>query len=275
MNLSVRKAAVAGMFYPAEPYKLKDTLDSLFEMVETKQLPISKPVVVVAPHAGYTYSGLTAAFAYKAIAEYEYDTYVILSPSHREFFPFNSIFPGDAYSTPFGLSMIDAEAREILTKSSDLIKSDLRGHKTEHGVEVHLPFLQHSVTKEFRILPVVMGEQSPENISALAEGLIKLSEQKSILVIVSTDLSHFYAGEEANELDGAVAEAVLSGNANTVANVFKTKTGEACGAGLLVAGMLYANNKGFTRAVNLHQCNSGDTTSDYREVVGYLSSVVY
>jgi len=152
----VRKPAVAGYFYPSEPDKLKKQIETL--------LSISKPsrsfnniFGIVSPHAGYIYSGRTAAYGFNLLKESSYKTVVILSPSHREYFPGVSVYNGDSYETPLGIIELNLEMADKLTSNSRIIFRGIEGHREEHAIEVLIPFLQ-TVLNDFTIVPIVMGD---------------------------------------------------------------------------------------------------------------------
>jgi len=144
---AIRKAMVAGMFYPGSAGELTKTLAELFS--RAKKIPLAgRPLMLVAPHAGYAYSGLTAAYAYKQLSGHDYDTVVIISPSHTVFFQGASVFDGDAYETPLGPVPIDKELSQKIASINPSVFPSTKGHsgggnRGEHALEVHLPFLQH------------------------------------------------------------------------------------------------------------------------------------
>ena len=159
---TIRKPAVAGAFYPREAGELVNTIAQLFSQAG-KRTSTGHPVAVIAPHAGYPYSGLTAAKAYKQIEGEQYDTVVVISPSHTVFFKGSSVFPGKGYETPLGLVETDRELADKLANinPSRIYYSNM-GHATgstrgEHALEVQLPFLQ-VMLGNFKLVAIVMGE---------------------------------------------------------------------------------------------------------------------
>jgi len=193
---AVRKAAVAGMFYPGDPAVLKRDVDGLLDAVPPQRS--GRPIVaLVAPHAGYVYSGGTAARAYARLRGASYETVVVVSPSHREYFEGASVYPGGAYATPLGPIPIDAGLRDALVQSCPLVSVSAHGHRSEHAVEVQLPFLQRALGP-FRLLPIVIGNQRRSVCFELGECLGKLLKGRSALLVASKIKSNV------RELEGAL-----------------------------------------------------------------------
>jgi len=268
----VRPPAVAGMFYPAD----KNELERLIKMLLDKNIPneqFNHIYGIVSPHAGYIYSGGTAAFAYNTVKEKDYETVVVISPSHREYFPGISIYDGDAYSTPLGIVEVDKVMREALTDNSKIIFTSVQGHRSEHALEVQIPFLQ-VVLRDFKILPITMGDQSKLFIDELAEALSKIVDEK-ILIVASSDLSHFYSRDQAEILDSRIIERINNFDYLGLQSDLDNKNSEACGGGGIVAMMRAFDIRNINHAKVLAHTDSGDVSGDTSEVVGYLSAVVY
>lgn len=268
----IRGAAVAGMFYPGSSEKINDAMTMLFENAHP-ELEYEHIGGLIAPHAGYQYSGLTAAHAYKLLKGASYSTVIVLSPSHREFFRGCSIYEGDGYETPLGVVSIDQEIAQKLIDHDKKIFFGSEGHGLEHALEVQLPFLQ-TVLDDFRIVPLVMGDQRKENIDILANALASVMNE-TILVVASSDLSHFYSRSVATRMDGLIAEHIDNFDPDGLLALTEEKKSEACGAGLMIALMKACKQKGYEKSKILHRSDSGDTTGDTSEVVGYLSAAIY
>lgn len=268
----VRLAQVAGHFYPSNPDKLRKDLNLLLDVTKPKE-KFDRIFGLVAPHAGYVYSGKTAAHAYNLLIGKKYKTVVVISPSHSEYFPGISIFEGDAYETPLGLLKVDKEFREKLVTNDNVIFKGYEGHRREHALEVQLPFLQ-TVLKEFKIVPVVMGDQSRKNIDTLAKKLAEVSDDET-LIVASSDLSHFYSKSQADKLDSVVEKRVREFDFESLQFDLENHTCEACGGGPIVALMKAANLKNVRHSMVLSRTDSGDVTGDNSEVVGYMSAVFY
>jgi len=268
----VRPAQVAGHFYPSNPDKLRKDIGLLLDVTKPKE-KIEKVFGIVAPHAGYVYSGKTAAHAYNLLIGQTYKRVIVISPSHSEYFPGISIFEGDAYETPLGILKVDNEIREKLLTGDDIIFKGYEGHRREHALEVQLPFLQ-SVLKDFKIIPLVMGDQSKRNVNTLAKKLAEVADDET-LIVASSDLSHFYSKSQADKLDSVVEKRVREFDFESLQMDLETHVCEACGGGPIVVLMKAANLKNIRHSTVLHRSDSGDVTGDNSEVVGYLSAVFY
>jgi hypothetical protein len=270
--MKIRHQQVAGYFYPADKEKLLSDI-SLMLKVAKPEKSFQKIFGIVSPHAGYIYSGRTAAYVYNLIKEKNYKTVIIISPSHSEYFPGISIYDGDAYETPLGIVEIDNEMADKLVDSSKIIFRGVEGHRREHALEVQIPFLQ-TVIKDFKIVPVVMGDQSKRFVDELAEQISKAADD-STLVVASSDMSHFYNASEADRLDSIVEKRINDFDFEGLHHDLEAHECEACGGGPIVAMMKAASLKDINKSQVIHRSNSGDITGDKSEVVGYLSAVVY
>lgn len=267
-----RPPAVSGMFYPSEKQYLSVLLDKLFSGVESGNEFEYIPGIIV-PHAGYRYSGATAATGFSAIKNHRYENVVILSPSHYDAFYGCSIYPGTAYSTPLGLVPINTTLVKRLTSfSSEIMLSEL-GHRDEHGVEVELPFLQH-VWGEFNFVPVVMGSQDEQTIRNLSAALTECCDPEKTLLVVSSDLSHFHHSKKANILDAEVSKSIEDFDDVGLMNKLQSGLAEACGGGLIVSQLRALKHNNLNARV-LHRTHSGEISGDNNSVVGYLTAVLY
>jgi AmmeMemoRadiSam system protein B/AmmeMemoRadiSam system protein A len=277
----VRQAAVAGSFYPADPKVLSAMIDSLLAKVTGPQ--ITEPILaVVAPHAGYEYSGPVAAYTYAQLKGHKYTRVVVIAPSHHVAFDFTSVYDGDAYATPLGNVLVDKAFAQKLVKMSSTIKFSSQGHDPtseggEHAVEVQLPWLQ-KVLGDFVVVPIVMGDQSYDNSRALGVALAKLikSEGKEgdTLVLASSDLSHYHTYNDAVTIDHKTLNALQAWDYFSMSRNFQSRVWEACGGAPIVAAMIYAERMGANQAKVLKYANSGDVTGDSSHgVVGYSADV--
>ena len=267
--MQIRPPAVSGLFYPSDPTLLALAVDRLLEEQPTPALG-GPPIALVSPHAGYAYSGPTAAAAYVQLRSRPFRPAVIVSPSHREYFNGISVYDGDAYRTPLGLINIDIELREKLLAHKGVIVSSPLGHRDEHAVEVQLPFLQR-INPDAKILPIVMGDQRSEYCLILARVLAAVLTPDCVL-IASSDLSHFHAQTDAVERDRIIADDIAGLQPMRLLEDLNTRKGEACGGGPIAVVMTTAQALGATRGTVLHPCTSGDLTGDMQRVVGYLSA---
>ncbi len=270
---AVRKAAVAGMFYPGDPAVLKRDVDGLLDAVPPQRS--GRPIVaLVVPHAGYVYSGGTAARAYARLRGASYETVVVVSPSHREYFEGASVYPGGAYATPLGPIPIDAGLRTALVQSCPLVSVSAHGHRSEHAVEVQLPFLQRALGP-FRLLPIVIGNQRRSVCFELGECLGKLLKGRSALLVASTDLSHYHNAREADVLDGAFVHLLERGDDEGIMSALEARSTEACGGGPVVTVLHAARAMGSAGVEVVGRSTSGDVNGDNQSVVGYVSAVAY
>jgi hypothetical protein len=218
------------------------------------------------------YSGLTAAAGYSTLAGADIETVIVVSPSHREVFPGVSVYPGAAYETPLGSLAVDAELRGALLKATPIVRAVESGHRDEHAIEVQLPFLQQ-VLGTFKLLPLVMGEQSRASCMALGAALGEVVHGKNVLLVASTDLSHYHPARVAESIDGVTIEDVKRFDEEQLMTDLESGMAEACGGGPAVAVMAALKILGAKRMDVVHHCTSGDITGDTRSVVGYLSAV--
>lgn len=270
--MKIRHQQVAGYFYPAEKDKLQKDISSLLQSAKTEK-SFNKIFGIVSPHAGYIYSGKTAAYVYNLLKDKSYKTVIVISPSHAEYFPGISIYDGDAYETPLGIVEIDQVMTDKLVEDSKIIFRGIQGHRKEHALEVQIPFLQ-SVLNDFKIVPIVMGDQSKMFVDELAERIAKVVNDET-LVVASSDMSHFYDAEEADRLDSVVEKRIIDFDFEQLLKDLDDKECEACGGGIIAVMMKAASLKNITKSVVLNRSDSGDVTGDKSEVVGYLSAVVY
>jgi len=234
--------------------------------------PANTVVGIIAPHAGYMYSGETAAKAYAQVAGEQRQVVVVVSPSHREYFEGVSVFPGDAYATPLGVVPIGVSLRTRLVKESS-IEMSTAGHGEEHALEVQLPFLQCALSS-FALLPLVMGNQSREECLELGKTLGRLLQGTDALLVASSDLSHFHPAAVGTRLDAVVAQDLERFDAEGLMSDLETGRAEACGGGPAVAVMVAGRMLGGQTLRVLHRTHSGVITGDNTSVVGYLSAII-
>lgn len=276
----IRPAGVAGGFYPEDPKVLTKMIDGFLEKAE---IPSIKGTVygVVAPHAGYVYSGHVAAYSYALLKKREIERVIVISPSHIEAFRGASIYNGDAYNTPLGNINIDKAFCKSLAEQNELLYLSAKGHETEsygrmeHALEVHLPFLQRAI-EGFKLVPIVMGDQSYESCRALGVGLAKLIKNPKTIIVASSDLSHFHNYAEAVKLDKKVLNAIEEWDYFNMSRNLRSRIWEACGGGPIVATMIASEKLGANKAKIIKYANSGDVEiGDKSSVVGYASVVFY
>jgi len=262
---SVRPPAVASLFYPGEAAELKQNLREMLDEASeaedpNEDLPAGQHLrALIVPHAGYVYSGTTAALAYHLLRKNRDDFHriLLLGPAHRVWLE-GITFPGtDAFETPLGrIPLAKQQIRELLRFPEVQLRDD--AHQDEHCLEVQLPFLQE-ILNEFELIPAVVGEISPDSLSGLLENLL---EDPQNLLLLSTDLSHFHSYSEAQAIDQKTAEAIESFEDE------KILPEQACGAHPLRGLLRHARIQGW-KIQRLGLCNSGDTAGSKDRVVGY------
>ncbi len=269
---SVRQPAVAGQFYPAQPEELRRMIDE--DLAQAVDPPLAGNLIaIVAPHAGYIYSAKVAAHSYALLKGKKFDRVVVIAPSHFEAFPFVSVYNGDAYATPLGNVAVDKEFAAKLAKSNSLIQLSSRGHtptqeQGEHALEVQLPFLQR-ILGDFKLVPIVMGDQNYEIERALGLSLAKLLKGTNTLIVASSDLSHYHTYDEASAMDHKTLKAISEWDYLSLSQNFERRIWEACGGGPIVSTMMAAERLGANQAKVLKYANTGDVTGDHSRVVGY------
>ncbi len=270
MHGPTRQPAVAGQFYPGTPSKLRSEVDEMLAAAQDAGLT-GDVVGIVVPHAGYVFSGPTAAMAYRQVQGATYEAVVVMAPSHREPFHGVSIKASGAYGTPLGDTPINGEiAKAILSADPDVQESDM-GHGAEHAVEVQVPFLQRTLP-DVPIVPLVMMDRSWDVCQRLANALSNVADRHRILVVASSDLYHGPSGTECRATDEATIEALLSGDARAFCDKLETGDAQACGGAPIAVLMEYANRLGGVNATLLKKTTSAEASGmDTGYVVGYAA----
>ncbi|MFA6471995.1 MAG: AmmeMemoRadiSam system protein B [Candidatus Latescibacterota bacterium] len=274
-----RPKVLAGKWYPGTPGELKATIDQYMRPVKAAQ-GLGVVVGLISPHAGYQYSGPVAAYAYKQIAGKTYDSIVVVAPNHAEpYFNFSSVFTHGSYETPLGRIPVDKDLASAIAgyDPEDNVKAADNGHLGgEHAVEIQLPFLQTAVGK-FSLVPIVMGDDSPESCEALGKAIssaVKAAKGKKILLVASSDMSHFFDSATARQLDNRVKKYIEAFDPKGLIENREVNRSRVCGRAPIAAIMTACRQLGATKATVLHMANSGDVTDDTRSVVGYLAAAL-
>jgi AmmeMemoRadiSam system protein B len=265
----VRRAAVAGTWYPGTPDKLAGEVDRYLALAEP---PWEGSVTaLVAPHAGLRYSGPVAAYAYKLIAGRQYEVAVLVGPSHYVGFDGVAICFRGVFETPLGPVPIAESFADAIARAAPSVREHPTAHIREHSLEMQLPFLQR-VLPDTPIVPLVMGYQTRETIGELATGLSSVLSGRAALLVASTDLSHYHDAVTAARLDGRVIEHVSAFDSEGLLDALDAFPHHACGGGPTVAVMRAAHALGAQRAGVLKYADSGDVSGDKDAVVGYLAA---
>ena len=269
----IRKPAVSGAFYPANKEELAAQVDGFLANAEKADIK-GRIVALIAPHAGYVYSGQVAAYSFKQLEGADFKKIIIISPSHYVGFDGISIYNKGSFETPLGLVKIDEElANKIIQKNKRFIFYP-EAHQKEHAIEVELPFLQRVYKdKEFKIVPIAMGNPVSEDITILSDALYDAMD-KDTLLIISVDLSHYYPYDTAVKLDTNSTGAIERLDAQKMLEDINSHNSEI-DAPIAVLGMITLANRYNAKAKIIKYANSGDVTGDKSRVVGYSSIVVY
>lgn len=258
--MTIRSPAVAGAFYPDSATVLDAFISELLNDSPKRSL---SPKVLIVPHAGYIYSGPTAANAYKLLEPLKNSVrrVILLGPSHRTVFEGLALPDCEAFSTPLGNIPLDTQAMQALSRFAQIQTLD-SAHSQEHSLEVQCPFLQ-MILNDFKLIPIVVGDATP---LAVAEIIDYLWGGPETLIIISSDLSHYHNYEEASYRDNLTVKAIEQLSANLTG-------GQACGCHPLNGMMKVAQRRGM-EVITLDVCNSGDTAGDKDRVVGYGAFVI-
>lgn len=254
-----RPAAVAGMFYPGNAAECESVMAACLAPAEAAQAGKPVPKAIIAPHAGWVYSGPIAAQVYARLepARGRITRVVLLGPSHRVAFHGLALAGADSFATPLGAVAVDKTAQQVLAPLPQVGLLD-QAHAQEHSLEVHLPFLQR-VLGDFVLVPLVVGEASPSDVAEVLEALWGGPET---LIVISSDLSHYLDYDSARALDAQTAAAILNLNPDAIA------WEQACGR-VPVGGLLEVARRRGLSVEMVDMRNSGDTAGDRRQVVGY------
>jgi AmmeMemoRadiSam system protein B/AmmeMemoRadiSam system protein A len=269
----IRESILAGSWYPGDPKRLRQDVETYLEKASAADLQ-GQLVALIAPHAGYSYSGQVAAYAYKLLAHRKFETVVIIAPSHRAYFSGVSVYDRGGFRTPLGVVPLDRELIGALKERDRRIRYVAEAHAREHSLEIQLPFLQ-VVMPGFKLVPLIMADQSFKSCEWLAEAVADAIGKKSVLVVASSDLSHFHPYQEAKKLDRVVLDQMNAFDPRGLSENLQSGKCEACGGGPMVTAMLIAKKLGANKSQVLHYANSGDVTGDHSGVVGYMAAAVW
>ncbi len=277
-----RKPAVSGQFYSSDPIRLRADLSTLFAAALPKQS--DNVIAMISPHAGYVFSGEVAASSYNQLdPDKKYDNIFVLASSHRMSFEGASIYNKGDYITPLGRVKVNIDIANQLLKDNPVFNSKSESHIYEHSLEVQLPFLQYRLKKEFRIIPIILGTQSPSTSKKIA-GALKPYLNENNLFVISSDFSHYPSYEDACVVDKATADAILKNSPDILLKTLEDNDGKGidnlatslCGW-TSVMSLLYmteGRNDVIFKAIQYQNSGDSDTYGDKDRVVGYYSIVV-
>lgn len=273
----VRHAAVAGSWYPGRPDTLTAEVDRYLGQVG--DTPAGEVLAVIAPHAGLMYSGPVGAWSYAAVRGRQFDVAVLVGPSHYVGFDGVAAYERGRFATPLGDAAIDEGTAEAIIRAASGVRSMRDPHMREHSLEMQLPFLRR-VAPDVPIVPLLMGFQTRATIEDLAAALGRALAGSRVLLIASTDLSHYFDARTAARLDGRVIDAVRRFDVDGLLAEFESYPEHdrgryvGCGGGPAIAVLRAASLLGARQTRILKYANSGDVSGDYDAVVGYLAAAV-
>jgi MEMO1 family protein len=272
---NIKQPNVSGQFYPGRADELNRFIEQ--STATAAGVPQDKRVqVLISPHAGYVYSGGVAAYGYKAVAGRSYSTIVLVGPSHYHDFPGVAIWPKGKFQTPLGTIDVDEDFAARLMKKAPQVQNLPEAFTPEHSLEVQLPFLQKDF-KDAKIVPLLMGRPDYETTRTLANALHEIvGKRDDVLVVISTDLSHYHSYDVAVEMDKYANDSIVAKDVQTIwrENMTRAKM-EMCGFTAVLVGLHYAQARQLESAQLLHYANSGDVSGDKSRVVGYSSIIFF
>jgi MEMO1 family protein len=275
----VRRAAVAGSWYPGSKVRLAVALEQHLLAAAASRVPAC-PRAIVAPHAGLIYSGPVAAHAYKLVRHCGYSAVVLVGPSHFVGFHGVSIWPRGTWDTPLGSVAVDEQLAAAIAAQSRDIQDYPAAHGREHSLEMQLPFVAH-LLPDIPIVPLVMGYQTRATAEALGDavaraiGAHEARELRGVLLIASSDLSHYESAETAAQMDDVVLRHVAALDADGLMEALEREPRHACGGGPIVSVLRAAAQLGAAHGEILHYADSGDVSGDKSKVVGYTAAAIW
>ncbi len=261
--MNYREMSVAGSFYPNDEKEIKKNIEHFNKSFSINDELSITPRAIIVPHAGYIYSGFTANLAYNLISKHEFKRVIVIGPSHKVYFEGASLALYDEYKTPLGNIKIDLEFSKKLIKDNEFLNFYDEVH-CEHSTETQAPFLKNYFA-EISLVELIYGKLDYKQLSNLINELL---EDRNNLIVISTDLSHFYTLEKAKRLDSICLEAIAN------KDIKKFDLGcEACGI-IGIKAVIYSAIKNNLITHVLYYCTSFDTTKDDKQVVGYTSVLI-
>jgi len=281
-KLELRRPAVAGSFYAGNSKSLNKQIEKCFlhkigpGNTPTVNIKGERNIIgLISPHAGYIYSGPVAAHGfYKIALDGKPDTIIILGPNHRGFGTDVSIMINGKWETPLGEIEIDTDIAENILKNSKIIKVDEKAHQSEHSIEVQLPFIQYIFGKNVKIIPICMTRQDINTDIEIARSICSSVVNKNILIIASSDFTHYEPQEYAQNVDKQAIDAILEFKPKKLYDMIYQQNLTMCGPGPITVMLIACKTLGAKKAELLKYATSGDITNIYNQVVGYASLII-
>ncbi len=267
---------LAGTWYPGNADELRTYLQRCLQKAPQGHTD-DQVLALVSPHAGFVYSAQVAAYSYRLLQDRKYDTVILLGPSHQ--YPFNGVAVYDCTGmrTPLGVIPVDKSLTADLMKRDPHIRNIPQAFEKEHSLEIQLPFVQ-TLLPAARLVPVVMGSHDLATCRRLADAIADSIRGKSVLIIASSDLSHFHSYADAVEMDRKLLDKLGAMDVQSLDECLNSSKCEACGSGPLLTAMLAAKRLGANNCRILNYANSGDVTGEKnspRGVVGYAAAAFF
>jgi len=275
----IRQPAVAGMFYNLNSEMLKKQIKSCIDSkIGPKKIKEEKFIAAVVPHAGYTYSGPVAAWAYSRMPKCNY---IILGPNHSGFGSRFGVMREGVWKTPLGSANIDDTTAKKLIENCPLLEYDILSHESEHSIEVQLPFLQYRFEENFKFIPICVMNEYPsfdflEECKVVGKSITKIvnKDKKDWIIIASSDFSHYIPYDFAYSTDKYVIDTILKLDEKDFFARLQEKNASVCGFGPIAITMIAAKELGAKKGELLKYATSGDVTGDRGAVVGYGSIIL-
>lgn len=274
--MRIRTPAVAGMFYPKEKSKLISSIQNCISHeygVGEQHQSQEKIYGAICPHAGYMYSGPVATHSFDSIANQDFELAVILGPNHWGVGCNIATMKDCSWETPLGSVDVDSDAAKQINEISKLIEIDYFSHTRDHSIEVQVPMLQEFYKKTFRILPIILNDQDYEFAQEIGAAIAKIAKTKKIIIIGSSDFTHYEENEFAHKQDKALIEPILKLDVEKFYKVLSERRVSACGYGAIASTMIACKELGAKQGRLLKYATSGDIAGDKSSVVGYASIV--
>jgi len=282
-ELELRRPAVAGSFYAGDLKSLNKQIENCFlhKLGPSKIPSISlkkedrKIIGLISPHAGYMYSGPVAAHGfYKIAIDGKPDTIIILGPNHRGFGADVSIMTKGKWKTPLGELEIDKDVAENILNNSEMIKDDYKAHQYEHSIEIQLPFIQYIFGNDIKFVPICMTRQDVNTDIEIARALCSAIIDRNILLIASSDFTHYESQKYAQNMDRQAIKTILEFNSEKLYDIIYQQNLTICGPGPITTMLIACRTLGAKNAKLLKYATSGDVTGMYEQVVGYVSIII-
>ncbi|MFH2139107.1 MAG: AmmeMemoRadiSam system protein B [Candidatus Omnitrophota bacterium] len=271
---NIKKPDFAELFYPADPQRLENAIESYISKAYLAEVPHDIRGLI-SPHAGYVYSGPVAAYGYKSLLGKKYKTVIILAPSHNKFLEHIAVYANGAFETPLGKVKIDTEFTRALMADNRDVQHIPDVFNNEHSLEVQIPFLQ-KVLIDFKIVPIIISSHSLSMCDSLAKSLVKtMGERNDVLILASSDMSHFHNQEIAAQIDQETISLIEDFNVSKLFQQIQARKSELCGGDPVIALLLAMKSLNATDVQLLKYATSYNTTgSNDKRVVGY-SSIIF